>query len=280
MFNNFVYKVKHFHLTMRMKLTLGFCAVAVALLVSSIISILEFSRMSNYVSDLIAGNIRSINDAQKMAEQSNAYNLSILAVIGDDGQKKSHVPTFNQDDFLLRCDSLKASMSDARALPLADSILYSYSAYMLTSLELPAVLEDEFTDSRDWYFLRLQPKFQRLKSDIDKLSSVFYTELQRNSETFQRGFYRSVIPGVVAVGVGLLLLLLLLFFILAYYVNPIYRMLHGLNDYRSIGRKYSNTFDGDDQLQDLNGGITEITEENLQLRKRLKILREKSGTTE
>lgn len=258
---------------MRMKLTLGFCAVAVALLVSSIISILEFSRMSNYVSDLIAGNIRSINVAQQLAEQSNTYNLALLAVIGDDGEN-SHVPTFNQDEFLVRCDSLKASLNDSRVLPLADSILYSYSAYMLTSLELPAILQDEFTDSRDWYFLRLQPKFQRLKTDIDNLSEVFYKELQKNSETFQRGFYRSVIPGVVAVGVGLLLLLLLLFFVLAYYVNPIYRMLHGLSDYMAIGRKYSNTFDGDDQLQDLNNGITEITEENLQLRKRLKSLRD------
>lgn len=247
--------------------------MAVALLVSSIISILEYSRMSNYVSNLIAGNIRCINVAQQLAEQSNTYNLAILAVIGDDGGD-SHAPSFNQDEFLVRCDSLKASLSDSRALPLADSILYSYSAYMLTSLELPAILEDEFTDSRDWYFLRLQPKFQRLKSDIDNLSEVFYQELQKNSETFQRGFYRSIIPGVVAVGVGLLLLLLLLLFILAYYVNPIYGMLHGLNDYMAIGRKYSNSFDGDDQLKDLNDGITEITEENLQLRKRLKSLRD------
>ena len=67
---------------------------------------------------------------------------------------------------------------------------------------------------------------------------------------------------------------LLLFFLLAYYVNPIYKMLNGLTNYRSFGSKYSYTFDGDDQLSELNEGITEVVGENIQLRKRIKAMRE------
>ena len=70
-------------------------------------------------------------------------------------------------------------------------------------------------------------------------------------------------------------ILMLLFFLLVYYVNPLYKMLDGLNNYRSFNRKYSYTFDGDDQLSELNDGITELVSENQQLRKRVTDMRNK-----
>ena len=145
---------------------------------------------------------------------------------------------------------------------------------MLTSLEVTDVLKSDFTDTRTWYFERLQPVFNELKNNMDVLSTAIYRQLQKNSATFERGFYRSIIPGAVAVAVGILLVLLLMFMLLVYYVNPIYKMLSGMENYRAVGKKYNYTFDGDDQLSELNNGITEITEENLQLKKHLKQMRE------
>ena len=264
-------RLERFKLSLRGKLVLALSAIAAILLISSIISILEYKRMSTYVSSLIADNINNINVAQKMAEAANDYNLDILAVVGDD--KLNKLPDFNREAFLARCDSLRATLSEMSLQPLADSVVYSYSAYMLTSLELPDVLLSDFIDTRTWYFDRLQPRYNRLRNDIDAMSSAIYTDLKRNSATFDRGFYRSIIPGLVAVGVGLLLVLMLLFFLMAYYVNPLYKMLANLNNYRSYNKKYSYTFEGDDQLTELNEGITEITGENQQLRKRISILR-------
>jgi len=256
-----------------MKLALSLSVIAIVLLISSIISVLEFSSMSSYVSDLIADNLRNMNTARQLAEASNTYNLDILAVVGDEFSNQT--PDFDQEAFMSRCDSLKKSLKSAEARPLADSVIYSYSAYMLTSLELENVLASDFIDSRSWYFERLQPKFNRLRSDIDKLSNTIVDDLSKNSERFDRGFYRSIIPGIVAVGVGLLLLVLLFFYLMAYYVNPIYKMLKGMNEYRSNNRKYNYTYDGDDQLSELNDGITELTGENQQLRKRVNDMRNK-----
>jgi len=266
-------KMRDHKLSIKMKLTMSLCAIAVTLLVSSIISILEYEKMSNYVSDLIAENVSSINVAQKLSEVSNSYNLALLSVIGDTTINK--LPEINQKEFTAHCDSLRKSLTAKNMQPLVDSVIYSYSAYMLTSLELNDVLLSDFIDTRTWYFDRLQPKFNRLTGDIDRLADGMYDELQKNSFTFQRGFYRSIIPGAVAVGVGLMLILMFLFFLLIYYVNPIYRMLEGLNNYRSFNKKYDCTFDGDDQLCELNDGIVEITSENQQLRKRLADIRSK-----
>ena len=271
MFKKLSNKIKETRLSIKTKLTLSLSAIAVALLASSVISIMEYSRMSDYVSDLIAANIKNIGVAQKLTEVSSQYNLDILAVIGD--ETISDIPDFRQREFMDYCDSLRHSMISSTITPLTDSVMYSYSAYMLTSLELPSVLKSDFIDTRTWYFERLQPQYKRLNAYIDNLNDVVYLELKKNSETFQRGFYRSIIPGAVAVGVGLLLILMLLFFLLVYYVNPIYKMLEGLNNYRALNKKYSYSFEGDDQLSELNDGITELTGENQQLRKRVTDLR-------
>ena len=266
-------RMKEFRLTMRMKLTLSLSAIAVTLLVSSVISIMEYYRMSNYVSDLIADNIRSVNVAQKLSEVTNKYNLDLLTLIGDNSVNT--LPDFHQKEFMGHCDSLRNSLTSDKMVPLTDSVVYAYSAYMLTSLELNDVMLSDFIDTRAWYFDRLQPKFRRLNHYIDVLNEAIYDDLKKNSLTFQRGFYRSIIPGAVAVGVGLLLVLMLLFFLLVFYVNPIYRMLSGLNNYRSYNKKYSYSFEGDDQLVELNDGITELTGENQMLRKRVANLRAK-----
>ncbi len=273
MFRKLADRMKEFKLTMRMKLTLSLSAIAVTLLVSSVISIMEYYRMSNYVSDLIADNIRSVNVAQKLSEVTNKYNLDLLALIGDNSVNT--LPDFHQKEFMGHCDSLRNSLTSDKMVPLTDSVVYAYSAYMLTSLELNDVMLSDFIDTRAWYFDRLQPKFRRLNHYIDVLNEAIYDDLKKNSLTFQRGFYRSIIPGAVAVGVGLLLVLMLLFFLLVFYVNPIYRMLSGLNNYRSYNKKYSYSFEGDDQLAELNDGITELTGENQMLRKRVANLRAK-----
>lgn len=277
MFRKLADRMKEFKLTMRMKLTLSLSAIAVTLLVSSVISIMEYYRMSNYVSDLIADNIRSVNVAQKLSEVTNKYNLDLLALIGDN--PVNTLPDFHQKEFMGHCDSLRNSLTSDKMVPLTDSVVYAYSAYMLTSLELNDVMLSDFIDTRAWYFDRLQPKFRRLNHYIDVLNEAIYDDLKKNSLTFQRGFYRSIIPGAVAVGVGLLLVLMLLFFLLVFYVNPIYRMLSGLNNYRSYNKKYSYSFEGDDQLAELNDGITELAGENQMLRKRVANLRAKVAST-
>ena len=257
-------------LSIRTKLILSLSSIAAILLVSLLISVMEYSGMSNYVSDLIADDISSINVANRLADMSNTYNLQILEVIGD--ETSLLVPSFDDEYFKSHCDSLRSSVPSNQVKPLADSVMYSYSAYMLTSLELEDVLQSDFIDSRSWYFERLQPRYDRLRSDLNSLSDAIYQDLAKNSATFEGGFYRSIIPGIVAVGVGLLLVVMLLFFLLAFYVNPLYRMLDGLNAYRSQDKKYSVTFDGDDQLTQLNDGISELANENRQFRSRIKTM--------
>ena len=255
---------------MRGKFVVSLLLIAAILLVSSTISVLQYSKMSTYVSGLIADDISSLSASNKLASMSDSYNLELLKKLGEQGDVT--LPNFDVAYFRSQCDSLRMA-SNNTSYAYTDSVLYSFAAYMLTSQEFPDVAQSDLIDSRDWYFNRLQPKYDRLRSDIDQLSYSIHQALVKNSETFDRGFYRSIIPGIVAVMVGLLLVLMLMFFVLSFYVNPLRKMLAGLSAYRSTDKKYTVRFDGDDELVELNEGISEIAGENQQLRRRIKEIR-------
>lgn len=261
------FKKKHLVSSMRAKLTLSWLLIGAVLLISAVISVFEYKHMSSYVSDLIADDISSINVAQTLSDITAEYNLEVLAVIGD--EDRSEIPNYDDSYFISHVDKLRSSVPTNAIQPLADSVLYNYSAYMLTSLELPDVLVSDFIDSRAWYFDRLQPRYRALSRSISLMLDEIQTDLRKNSEDFDHGFFRSIIPSIVSLGVGLLLILMLLFYVLAYYVNPLYKMLDSLNAYLDVDKRYNYEFDGDDQLAELNRCITEITAENQLQRRRI-----------
>ena len=268
---------------MSLKLSLSLGAIATVLLLSSIITVMEYTKMSRYVSEGISKDINSINVARQLSDVANEYNLDILALIGNepsnepgsDGAVGSALPDFDADSFLEKCDRLRSALkeSNSSTLALADSVEYSFAAYMLTSLEFKEVYSSDFIDTREWYFDRLQPRYQRLRRSIDLLSQAIYEKLNNKSEDFDSGYYRSIMPGIVTAGVGLVLVLMLLFFLQFYYVKPLNRIAAALKLHSTQNRKYTVDFEGDDQLKQINDGIRALSEENDQLRRRITALK-------
>lgn len=258
--------------SMKKKLFFSLGSLAAILLLSGVISILEYRRMSDYVSDLIAANIKSINLSQKLADLTQEYNDQMLAVVVQNDI--SLMPDFNLDHFNAQSDSLRNSFTSRKMLPKVDSVVMSFDAFLKTSQNFDEVFLADSVNTDEWFFGSLQPRYIKLRSDLQSLNDVIHEELQRNSSDFDAGFYRSIIPGVVSVGAGLLLILLLMFFTMSYYVLPIYRISDGIDNYRASSRRHVYEFDGDDQLSNINSGVTEIIDENVELKKRLKALRD------
>lgn len=258
--------------SMRKKAVLSLCSLAAILLLSAVISILEYRRMSDYVSELIASNIRSINLSQRLSDITQEYNHQMLAVVVQNDI--SLMPSFDLEDFMAQSDSLKNSINSQTALPMVDTLETSFDNFMKTSLKFDEVFLADSINTGKWFFGTLQPSYNKFRRDMNVLNEAIYHDLKTNSADFDAGFYRSIIPGVVSVGAGLLLIILLLYFTLFDYVRPICKMADGLNAYRSSGRRYNYVFDGDDQLAEINEGITEVVEDNLELKARVKSLRE------
>ena len=272
MLPKFLRKKREVKPSMRRKLTFSLGSLAALLLLSGIISIIEYRRMSDYVSELIAANIKSITLSQKLADITEEYNHQMLSVVVQNDI--SLMPDFNLAHFNAQADSLKNSFTSQTALPMVDSVATSFNDFMLTSLKFDEVFLADNVNTGEWFFGTLQPSYNKFRQDMMVLNDMIHAELRKNSADFDAGFYRSIIPGAVSVGAGLLLILLFFYFVMVYYVNPIYKMSAGVDNYRLSGRRHGYEFDGDDQLANINSGLSELIEENLELRTRIKALRE------
>ena len=261
--------------SMRLRLFYSLGSLAAILLLSGIISIMEYRRMSDYVSELIASNIESINLSQRLADMTQEYDMQMLsAVLMND---ISLIPDFDFQLFQTQADSLKSAVTSVTSLPIVDTVANSFDVFMKTSLKFDEIFLADSVNTSEWFFGTLQPSYNKFRTDVDVLNNAIHDELLSNSADFDAGFYRSIIPGVVSVGAGILLVMLLMYFIMVYYVNPIYKMSTGIDNYRAIGKRYGYAFDGDDQLANINAGLTEIIEENIELKSRVKGLRNERG---
>lgn len=257
---------------MRTRLFLGLGSIGMILLLSSVISILEYRRMSNYVSDLIASDINCINISQKLALMADEYNLQMLSVVVENDMRM--MPDFDHTAFEGLCDSLRNSLVSEKARQVADSVLVTYNTYIRESYGFEDVFLSDTIDTGSWFFGSLQPRYSDFRHSMEELNNAIHEELKFDSANFDDGFYRSIMPGVVSVGAGLLLVVLLLYFIMSYYVRPICRIADGIDNYRAFGRRHTYTFDGDDQIAEINTGVSELIEENIELKRRVKALRE------
>lgn len=258
--------------SMKVRLVRALGSIAAILLLSGVISILEYRRMSDYVSELIASDIKSINLSQKLSDITQEYDQQMLAVVVTNDI--SLMPEFDPDYFRAQSDSLRNSIKLPSALPIVDSLEVSFNDFMNTSLKFDEVFLADTINTGEWFFGTLQPRYNKFRDDVNVLNEAIHTTLQTNSSDFDAGFYRSIIPGVVSVSAGILLVFLLLYFIMANYVKPLYKMSDGIDDYRASGRRFNYNFDGDDQLANINTGLSELIEENVELKRRVKALRE------
>ena len=104
---------------MRRRLFFSLGSVAAILLLSGIISILEYRRMSDYVSELIAANIKSINLSQRLADITQEYDIQMLGVVVMNDI--TLMPEFNIKHFQAQADSLKNSFTSTNSLPMVSS---------------------------------------------------------------------------------------------------------------------------------------------------------------
>lgn len=256
---------------MKGKLTAGCLTIAAVLLVSCMISVMEFMKVDNFASDLASRSVKDFARIRKLSQEAFDYNQELLMVIGVDSLLT--LPPFDLNGFTATCDTLSRSLNSQETVEIIDSLKQSFVRFHKSAGLLPDVLESDFINTRAWYFSELQPKYKLVQENVDRLNSTVFKRLDSTSQNFDRDFFRSIIPGIVAVGVAILMVLLLMFYLIIYYARPLDKILGGMKAYQTMNRKYNYQFEGDDQLSELNNDIISLTEDNWLLRKRISDLR-------
>lgn len=250
----------------RKKILLGFLVIGIVLLLSGFISIYEFVRMRNTVHTLVADNIKSINTSNLLLEVTDEYNFALLKSMGE--AVSADIPNISEDTrFTDYLENAMDKYTDIREQNMADSVVYAYTAYIHVMKEAPLVWQGNYQGRRSWYFERMYPVYMKLRGYIQQLMMLSQKALTENSYNLSDSFYRSLMPCVVSVGVGIVLVILFVYFINFYFINPILMISKGISNYVTNKKSYNVTLDNTDELQDLNQNVADLVDINKKLEK-------------
>ena len=252
----------------RKKVLLGCIVLAIILFFSSLISIFEFSRMNRYVSGVIADNIRSINAARELLSVSEQYNVGLMnGLVLENGTEVPGSFPAAPEELVSSFENLSKRFVTPEERAAADSVLYAYAAYMQVVSEAKDVWEQDFDQRQHWFFNRLQPVYVKFRGYMMQLTSVCQDALIASSQDVREGTYRSLMPGLVSVILGMVMVLLFNYFLNFYLIDPLLRIAGGIKDWRYHGRNYSVKLDNDDELEELNTAVGDLIEQNQALKK-------------
>ncbi len=259
-------KVKTKNMGIRKKISLGFVIIGAVLLLSSLIAIYELISMRRSVSTLIDNNISSINASRLLLEVTDEYNFTLLEGIGLDSV--ASIPDLAHDKrFTNYLNDIKGSYANVAERDMADSVLYAYTAYIQIMKEAPQIWRGDYSGRRSWYFNKLYPVYMTLRGYIQSLTALSQESLAKNSQDMSDSFYRSIMPGVVSVGIGVVLVFLFNYFINFYFISPLLAISKGIHNYIHSRKSYRVKVDGEDELSDLNHHVKELIDANRNLSK-------------
>ncbi len=231
------------------------------LMLSAMIAFFEFGRMSRHVSEVISNNVTSVDISRNLLNLCDRYNSSLFQNLNED--RLVNVPVIlPADEFEENIELLRKTVRSRAERNLVDTVRYAYSAYMQVAIEVEHIWLQPRDIRTDWYFQNLQRSFDDLRYYLQRLSSRSQGALAGNYDSLKDSYYRSIMPGIVAIGASIILVLLFSFFLNIYVLKPILKMHKGIKDYRDYNKKYDVTFDyGGDQIQEMNNDIKDLLDD-------------------
>ncbi len=252
----------------RKKISLGFVIIGVILFLSSLVAIFEFNRMRHSVTNLMRDNMNSINTSRLLLEITDEYNFTLLSRVIQDSVFDASGLLYD-DRFDKYLNTIKQSFTSESEVRVADSLSVAYANYLKVINMAPSIMVQSPDVRKKWYFEELTPVYQDLRRYKKKLSLITQSALSQNSKEIQEGFYRSIMPGIIAVAAGIMLVMLFNYFINLYFITPLMLISKGIKNYREYNKSYTVTFDNDDEIQELNSDIKSVLDENKKLKSRL-----------
>jgi len=249
----------------RKKISMGFVIIGSILFLSSIIAVFEFSRMKSSVTELMTANINSINTSRMLLELTDEYNFILMSRVIIDSSITSAEILYD-DRFDSYIANIKGNFSSENEIAIADSLALYYSKYLLVISNSRGIMSAGIDERKEWYENELKPVFTDLRKYKKELGILTQTALAQNTNKLQEGYYRSIMPGIIAVGVGIVLVLLFNYFINIYFISPILLISRGIKNYKEFRKSYSVQIDNDDEIEELNLEVKTIIEENKKLK--------------
>lgn len=253
------------------KVLYGCIVLCVILFFSSLVSIFEYVKMNDYVSDVITDNIKSINSARELLSVSEQYNIKLMngLVVNNATDSIERFPSIDDKEFVTSFSDIGSQFVTPEERAYSDSVRFAFAAYMQVVSETEDIWKEDYVVRQQWFFNRLQPVYLKFRGYMMQLTQICQDTLVNNSQSLQDSFYRSLMPGFISVLFGMIIAMLFNYFLNFSLINPLLKITEGIKSYRKTGKAYEVKVDSDDELEELNDTVKDIIDLNQSYRKRL-----------
>lgn len=240
----------------RFKILAGFALVIIMLFTAGLMSIYEFSRLSNTVRALIDDNYKTIEATKTMLEALEREDSGVLLLVSGQWKKGREILQMADSLFDSAFTIAKNNITEKDEDKYIEKIEKSYQRYK-EKWEMP-IVGTEKENSINWYYTDLHPNFLIAKDDVKSLMTLNQDSMYNESTKLKEETRRAIMPGIVAIIAALVFLIIFNFFIKKYFVNPIEILIKSLKNYSSHTKNFDAGIKTNDELKELENEIQNL----------------------
>lgn len=238
----------------RSKIMAGFLSLGVLLLFSGLISYFELSELGRTTSKVLDSSSRNIEFSKKMLDAVQDQNTALL-----------HIEVLGLNDY----DTMLIAANDRFNKAIQETGFFVYDLPGLESIytarsEFNRVVLEHMSDtlSREghtrWFVETYKTSYYELTSAIKNFMIASQKDMEVKTEELRDNAYRAIMPGIIALSIGILIIFIFYYFIDLYYVSPILKMKRGLDNYFNHGLPFSLEVEGRDEIVKLKEYIDQL----------------------
>ena len=241
---------------LRLKIISGFLLLVAMLIVAGGISILEFSKISKSVRDLLDNNYRSIEASKSMLEALEREDSGILLLLH--GNWEGGRKTINQADSSFRASFRIAqnNITEDNEPVYIDSILTSYKRFKAI-WERP-IVDTYKEENLEWYFNQSHKAFTQVKYAVNDLMTLNQNRMYQEATHLREKARRAIMPGIVAILSAFIFSFLFNFFINHYLVTPLEDIIRRIESFPEESQRIEANVQTRDELKRLQDAINNL----------------------
>lgn len=241
----------------KFKILAGFVVIIVLLLTAGVMSVYEFTRLSDSINGIVNDNYKSILASKEMVESLEREDSGILMFLSGQKTEGKNILYTSDSIFRVSFHTAQNNITENGEDSIIKEISVLYEIYYLDWNN--HLLEDTLTLQMKDYYNGPHQFFLSVKQKVNTLHSLNQSGLYSRAGLLQDKATRALMPGIVAIISSLLLILIFNYLISHYFVNPLKSLIRAINHYYpSTKKEFTANIESNDELKDLENEIKEL----------------------
>jgi CHASE3 domain sensor protein len=249
----------------RKKISLGFVVIGLILFTSGMISVLQLMQIEQTVTDINTNNIRSIETLGQIVDGTKNQTWKILDIMHEDSKGYDARIILNDTFYTKRLDLIRQNITAPEEKNMLNALCVQYQQFKQQTVLLDSLFQSGNARERnEWFNTLYRPVYESFTNAANNLEILNQNAVSNNSVELKSNFYRMIIPLIIAIVVGLFLIILFNYFINAYFIGPILKIIKGVEEYYVNKQPYNIKIDTRDEINDLNRQIKSLISQTKQ----------------